>query len=254
MRLRTRSKNKKRTRATSAPGVKVIRPKVAGIDLGSIQHWVAAPPKGDGSPNVKVFGTTTPQLERLVEWLKAQDVESVAMESTSVYWIPLYELLESRGIQVILVNARQLSHVPGRKTDMLDCQWLQVLHSCGLLRGSFRPTESICQLRALLRERSNMIRERTRAVQRMQKALDQMNIQVHRALTDITGKTGMTIVRAIVAGQRDPKILAGYRDRRCRKSEAEIAEYLTGSWRREHLFNLQMALRLYDQLEQILAA
>lgn len=254
MRRRMKAKKKSGKGDGVAGGVKVIRPKVAGIDLGSVEHWVAGPPKEEGGANVEVFATTTPQLEQLADWLQAQGIESVAMESTSVYWIPLYELLETRGIEVILVNARQLSHVPGRKTDMSDCQWLQVLHSCGLLRGSFRPAESICQLRALLRERGNLTGERTRAVQRMQKALDQMNVQVHRALADITGKTGMAIVRAIVGGERDPEILAGYRDCRCRKSQTEIAEYLSGNWRQEHLFNLRMTLRLYDEIEQILAA
>lgn len=247
-------KKKTAKRGPRAAGVKVIRPHVAGIDLGSRQHWVACPTVEEGKPNVRVFGTTTPELNELADWLHEQAIESVAMESTSVYWIPLYELLESRGIDVLLVNARQLSHVPGRKSDMLDCQWLQLLHSCGLLRGSFRPAESICRLRALLRERGNLTQERTRAVQRMQKALDQMNVQVHRALADITGQTGMRIVRAIVAGERDPKQLAAHRDPRCRKSAAEIANYLTGNWRQEHLFNLHMTLQLYDEVERILAA
>ncbi|MDA2929652.1 IS110 family transposase [Acidobacteria bacterium AH-259-O06] len=249
-----RKKRKTGKRGRRAAAVKVIRPNVAGIDLASREHWVACPTVEEGKPNVRVFGTTTPELNELADWLDEQGIESVAMESTSVYWIPLYELLESRGIEVVLVNARQLSHVPGRKTDMLDCQWLQLLHSCGLLRGSFRAAESICRLRALLRERGNLTQERTRVVQRMQKALDQMNVQVHRALADITGQTGMRIVRAIVAGERDPKQLAAHRDRRCRKSSAEIARYLTGNWREEHLFNLQMTLQLHDEVEKILAA
>ena len=171
------------------------------------------------------------------------------MESTHVYWIPVYELLESRGIEVVLVNARQLKNVPGRKTDMQDCQWLQTLHSCGLLRGSFRPGESICRLRSMHRQRQELIEHRGQAVQWMQKALDQMNVQVHRAVTDITGKTGMLIVRAIVSGERDPMKLAEFRDHRCKKSVDEIAEHLTGTWRDEHLFNLASALRLYDVLQ-----
>jgi len=226
----------------------VLRPNVAGVDLGSQEHWVCGPPRADGKPNVQVFGTTTDELERLVAWLIDQEVESVAMESTHVYWIPLYEVLESNGLEVLLANARQLHNVPGRKTDMADCQWLQRLHSCGLLRGSFRPEEAICRLRALQRQVGNLVEERTRVVQWMQKALDQMNVQVHRAVTDITGKTGMLIVRAIVAGERDPVRLAQLRDRRCRKSEQEIAAHLTGTWRQEHLFNLTSALRLYDVL------
>ncbi len=232
----------------------IIRPKVAGIDIGSIEHWVAAPPASDGQPNVRVFRTTTPQLEALADWLVAQGVESVAMESTSVYWIPVYELLESRGLEVLLVNARQLHNVPGRKTDMHDCQWIQVLHSCGLLRGSFRPGEAICSLRALQRQMANLAEERSRAVQWMQKALDQMNVQVHRAVTDMTGTTGMAIVRAIVGGERDPLKLAAYRDKRCQKSEQQIAEHLTGNWREEHLFNLKMALNLFDTLEAQIAS
>lgn len=225
---------------------------VAGIDLGSTEHWVCGRTCEDGSPNVRVFQTTTPQLQELVDWLLEQGIESVAMESTSVYWIPLYELLEVHGVEVLLVNARQLSHVPGRKTDMQDCQWLQLLHSCGLLRGSFRPDEAICRLRAIKRQCSNLVAERTKAVQWMQKALDQMNVQVHRAVSDLTGKTGMSIIRSIVAGERDPNKLAAYRDSRCQKSEKTIAEHLSGNWREEHLFNLSMALRFYDELQELI--
>ena len=197
---------------------------------------------------------SSPQLQELADWLLQHGVESVAMESTSVYWIPLYELLESRGMEVVLVNARQLHNVPGRKTDYSDCQWLQLLHSCGLLRGSFRPGQAIVRLRALQRQMGNLVHERTRCVQWMQKALDQMNVQVHRAVSDLTGETGMAIVRAIVAGERDPARLATHRDPRCRKSEAEIAQYLTGTWREEHLFNLAAALRLFDTLGEVIAS
>ena len=240
-------------RAQSKGGLKRLRPNVAGIDLGAREHWVCGPEGNDGKPSIRTFRTTTPELERLVVWLQEQGVVSVAMESTSVYWIPLYEMLESNGIEVVLVNARHLSGVPGRKTDMLDCQWLQTLHSCGLLKGSFRPDESICQLRALQRERANLVAERTRIVQRMQKALDQMNVQVHHAVTDLTGKTGLAIVRAIVAGERNPAELAKLRDSRCRKSQAQIAEHLTGNWRDEHLFNLKMGVRRYDEINLIIS-
>ena len=231
-----------------------IRPDAAGVDLGSAEHWVCGPPRADGKPNVRVFRAVTSGLKALADWLMKQGVTSVAMESTHVYWIPLYELLESRGLDVLLANAKQMHNVPGRKTDMADCQWLQLLHSCGLLRGSFRPHEAICRLRALRRQMANLVAERTRAVQWMQKALDQMNVLVHRAVSDLTGKTGMGIVRAIVAGERDPLRLAALRDKRCRKSEIEIAEYLTGTWRTEHLFNLEMALRIYDNLQDAIAA
>lgn len=242
-------RRKEANRKTSPVPLPIIRPKVAGIDLGSSEHWVCGPARPDGEPNVRTFRTTTPQLEELAAWLIEQGVESVAMESTHVYWIPVYELLASKGVEVVLVNARLMHHVPGRKTDMLDCQWIQTLHSCGLLRGSFRPEDAITRLRALQRHLGNLTEERTRCVQWIQMALDQMNVQVHRAVADLTGVTGMAIVRAIVAGEREPQQLATFRDKRCRKSEAEIAEYLTGNWRDEHLFNLASALRLYDAIQ-----
>ena len=230
--------------------LKAIQPDAAGIDLGSREHWVAGPPLKDNTPNVQRFGTTTPELLRLADWLKEQKVKTVAMESTGVYWIPLFEILDSRGFEVILANARQVSHVPGRKTDMLDCQWLQLLHACGLLRGSFRPSDDICRLRALIRERNTMIDQRSDWVRRIQKSLDQMNVCVHHAVSDITGVTGMAMIRAIVDGERDPRTLARMRDRRCQKSEEQIAEELTGNWRPEHLFNLRQALKMYDQFCQ----
>ena len=243
------SDDKKKRPKKGAHPLPAMQPMVAGIDIGATQHWVCGPPNEDGSPNVRVFGTTTSDLNALVSWLAAQSVTSAAMESTSVYWIPLYELLESRGIEPVLVNAREFHNVPGRKTDFKDCQWLQQLHTCGLLRGSFRPTEAIARLRALQRQMANLVVERSRCVQWMQKSLDQMNVQVHRALSDLKGKTGLAIVRAIVAGERDPARLAMIRDPRCTKSVDEIARYLTGTWREEHLFNLEEALRLYDAVE-----
>lgn len=249
-----RVKRRGKTEAPLPTSLPAIRPLVAGIDVGSSQHWVCGPAREDGKPNVRVFGTTTDQLNALADWLAEQRVESVAMESTYVYWIPIYELLEARGIEVVLVNARQVHNVPGRKTDFSDCQWLQLLHSCGLLKGSFRPAEAITRLRALQRQLANLVAQRTRCVQWMQKALDQMNVQVHRAVTDLTGSTGMAIVRAIVAGERDPARLAAHRDRRCRKSAEQIAQHLTGNWREEHLFNLASALRLFDVLESEIAS
>ena len=245
-------KQRKATVATPQ-ALPVIRPQVAGIDIGSTQHWVCGPARADGALNVQRFGTTTDQLHALAAWLVAQQVESVAMESTSVYWIPVYEVLEARGLEVLLVNARQLHNVPGRKTDVNDCQWIQLLHSCGLLRGSFRPSDAIVRVRALRRQVTNLAGERTRCVQWMQKALDQMNVQVHRAVADLTGSTGLAIVRAIVAGERDPAQRAAHRDPRCRKSVAEIARYLTGTWRDEHLFTLASALRVFDMVAQEIA-
>lgn len=237
-------------RKTSRNGLSVVRTLVAGIDIGSEEHWVAGPPNEDGTANVQRFKTTSEQLQALVEWLTKQKVQSVAMESTGMYWIPLYELLESRGIEALLVNARDFHHAPGRpKTDKLDCQWLQRLHSCGMLRGSFRPHESFVPLRALHRQRANLLHLRTRYIQWMQKSLDQMNVQVHRAVSDLSGLTGMAIVRAIVGGERNPDVLAELRDSRCKKTAAEIAKYLTGTWREEHLFTLASALRQYDANE-----
>lgn len=241
-----KSTPRKKPQPASAPPLPVIRPNVAGIDVGSREHFVGGPVHADGKPNVRSFGTTTAELEKLVRWLKEEGVESAAMESTSVFWIPLYELLESNGINAVLINARQLANVPGRKTDIADCQWLQTLHSCGLLRGSFRPGDAVARLRALHRQMTNLVGERSKHVQWMQKALDQMNIKIHHAVSDLTGATGLAIVRAIVAGERDPARLAGLRDRRCVKSQNEIAQHLTGTWREEHVFNLTSALRLYD--------
>ncbi len=243
----TGSRRKKRSAVATA--LEALRPMVAGVDIGSKEHWVCGPARPDGQPNVRVFGTTTAQLNELADWLIEQKVKSVAMESTSVYWIPLYELLESRGIEAMLVNARQLHNVPGRKTDFHDCQWIQLLHSCGLLRASFRPGEAISGLRAIHRQLANLIEQRIRCVQWMQKALDQMNVQVHRAVTELTGTTGMAIVRAIVAGERDPHRLASFRHRCCSKSVEQIAQHLIGTWREEHLFNLASALRTFDAIE-----
>jgi transposase len=244
---------KSKERKRSPRSLKTIQPNAAGIDLGSREHWVAGPPQQDATPNVQRFATTTPELLRLADWLKEQGVETVAMESTGVYWIPLFEILDSRGFEVVLANARQISNVPGRKTDMIDCQWVQLLHACGLLRGSFRPSDDICRLRALIRERNTMVAQRADWIRRMQKCLDQMNVCVHQAVSDITGVTGMAIIRAIVDGERDPHALAALRDRRCRKSEKQITEHLTGNWRDEHLFNLRQALKMYDQLCAVIA-
>ena len=249
-----KSQNFKRKHRKRQPrSLKTVQPNAAGIDLGSREHWVAGPPLPNATPNVKSFGTTTPQLLRLADWLEQQQIVTVAMESTGVYWIPLFEILDSRGFEVHLVNARQLSRVPGRKTDMIDCQWLQLLHACGLLRGSFRPGDSICRLRALIRERNTVVEQRSDWVRRMQKSLDQMNVCVHHAVSDITGVTGMAIIRAIVDGERDPQVLASLRDRRCRKSKEQIVEELTGNWRPEHLFNLKQSLKVYDQLCAVVA-
>jgi transposase len=186
----------------------------------------------------------------MLKWLKALNVESVAMESTSVYWIPTADLLEANGIEVVLVDAREVRMVPGRKSDVKDCQWLQKLHSCGLLHGGFRPPEAVAAIRSILREKENLTAMRTQAIQQMQKSLDQMNIRVHHAVSDIDGKTGTEIIKAIVQGERNPIKLAKLRDRRCKKSEREIADHLTGTWRDEHLFNLGQAFKTMQFLDE----
>lgn len=225
--------------------LKICHPDAAGIDIGSEEHWVAVPRERDDK-SVRSFGTFTTDLYALADWLTECKVTTVAMESTGVYWIPLFEVLEERGFEVLLVNAAHARNVPGRKSDVLDCQWLQELHTFGLLRASFRPQARFAELRTYTRHRQTLIEEAARQIQRMQKALDQMNVQVHRVLADITGKTGLAIVRSIVAGQHDPQVLAQHRDRRCRASYETIVEALRGHYKPEHLFTLEQALSLYD--------
>jgi len=230
--------------STPSPAFDEIRRTVAGIDIaGHADHYVCGPRRDDGIRDVAHFGTTTAELHRMLAWLKARGVESVAMESTSVYWIPVADVLEATGVECVLVDTRDVRMVPGRKSDVKDCQWLQQLHSCGLLRGGFRPPERIAAVRTVLRERENLIAIRAQCIQQMQKSLDQMNVRIHHAVSDIDGKTGMAIVGAIVGGQRDPAALAALRDRRCKQTEAQIAAHLTGTWREEHLFNLAQAYR-----------
>jgi transposase len=230
-----------------------INPNAAGIDCGAATHYVAVPPDRDSTP-VRAFQTFTADLHRLADWLVACGVTSVAMESTGIYWIPLYEILEARGLGVVLVNARHVKNVPGRKTDVVDCQWLQELHSVGLLRGSFRPTAEIAALRAYLRHRETLVQSAATHVQRMQKALVQMNLQLPIVISDITGVTGLRILRDIIAGQTDPHILAQHRDYRCQASEAEITAALTGHYRPEHVFVLQQNLALFEAYQGQLAA
>jgi len=247
----SRKKNTQPDNEVGGEGLPVVRPNVAGIDLGSKVHWVCAPKKDGTGRDVEQFGATTPELERMAAWLKERKVESVAMESTGVYWIPPHEVLERHGLEVVLVETRQLGRVPGRKkTDRVDCKWTQRLHSCGLLMGSFRPNQQVCMLRTLVRDKGTLVAEAGDWMRRMQKSLDQMNVRVHRAVADIDGVTGMAIVRAIAAGERDARRLAKLRDRRCQKSEEEIAEQLSGHWRADHLFTLQQALKMYDAIQE----
>jgi len=251
---KNRDKNSKPSKEVGIEGLPVIRPDVAGVDLGSEIHWVCAPNVERTGLEVETFGATTPELERMAEWLKARKIESVAMESTGVYWIAPHEVLERHGLEIVLVNTRELARVPGRKkTDRVDCRWTQRLHSCGLLKGSFRPNEPVCMLRTLVRDKGNLVAEAGDWLRRMQKSLDQMNVRVHRAVSDIDGVTVMRIVRAIVAGERDAHELAKLRDRRCGKSEEEIVEQLSGHWREDHLFSLRQALKMYDAIQERIA-
>ena len=245
-------------------GFQLTHPNVAGIDIGSASHYVAVP-ADRAEESVREFKSFTKDLEHLADWLNACGVDTVAMESTGVYWIPLFELLESRGFQVYLVNARHVKNVSGRKSDVLDCQWIQQLMSFGLLSGAFRPSEEICALRSISRQRDQLLRDQARQVQRMQKALTQMNVQLTNVITDVAGETGQKIRRAIIAGERDAIVLARLRNARIRASEEEIVKSLQGNWREEHLFALAQAIKLFDayserlvecdeRLEQMLAA
>jgi transposase len=239
---RTIKQRKKRT--SSVVSLPVLRPNAAGIDIGSREIYVAVPPDRDPYP-VRVFLTFTSDLLELADWLKQCGIDTVAMESTGVYWIPLFQILEARGFEVFLVNAHHVKNVPGRKSDVSDCQWLQYLHSVGLLRASFRPPQTVCQLRAIMRHRDNLVQLAAAHVQHMQKALDQMNLQLHHVISDLTGTTGLAILDAILDGQRDPQVLAQLRDRRIKASPEMIAKSLVGDYRSEHLFVLRQSLASY---------
>jgi transposase len=224
-----------------------VFPNAAGIDVGGSSHWVAVP-RSATDESVREFGAMTDDLNAMADWLLGCGVDTVALESTGVYWIPVYEVLEQRGLKVWLVDARQMKYVPGRKSDVQDCQWLQKLMSLGLLRAAWRPDGEVCVVRAVARQREVLLTEQTRWVQRMQKALVQMNIQLTEVLSDVMGQTGQAIIRAIVAGERDPQVLARHRHGRVKASAQEITRALTGNWRDEHLFVLGQALAMYDDM------
>lgn len=228
-----------------AAALTITHPNAAGVDIGSAAHFVAVPPDRADEP-VREFPSFTDDLHAMADWLKACGVDTVAMESTGVYWIPLYELLESRGFTVLLVNARHVKNVSGRKSDVLDCQWLQQLLTYGLLRGAFRPAEEVCVLRSLWRQRGMLLRSQGRQVQHMQKALTQMNVQLTNVIADVAGETGQKILRAIVAGERDGLALAKLKNSRIRASDEDIARSLRGTWRAEHLFALKQAVDAFD--------
>jgi transposase len=226
-----------------------VFPNAAGIDVGGSSHWVAVPRHADDEP-VREFGAMTDDLNAMADWLLACRVDTVALESTGVYWIPVYEVLERRGLVVWLVDARQMKYVPGRKSDVQDCQWLQKLMSLGLLRAAWRPGDEVCVVRAVVRQRAVLLTEQSSWVLRMHKALVQMNIQLAEVLSDIMGASGQAIIRAIARGERDPQVLAALRNARVRRSEEDIMRALQGNWREEHLFVLVQSLAMYDSLAQ----
>jgi len=234
-------------------GMEMVHRNAAAIDIGATMHMAAVGADRSSEP-VRSFGTFTGDLYRLADWFAECGVKTVVMESTGVYWIPIFELLDERGFEVFLVNARDAKHVPGRKTDVSDAQWLQRLHSYGLLRASFRPKGEIAELRAYLRQRERLLDTAASQIQHMQKAMTEMNLQLHHVVADITGATGMRIIRAIIAGERNASVLAAMRDQRCRSSVEMIEKALTGHYRAGHLFVLEQAVALYDVYQQKVAA
>ena len=239
-------KKQKKSKTVKLPKhLRHINIHAAGIDVGSRSHFVAVA-EGASDSSVREFESFTDDLQRMAAWLTSCEVTTVVMESTSIYWIPVFEILESKGFDVKLVNARHVKNVPGRKSDVLDCQWLQQLHTYGLLEGAFRPPEQICTLRGYVRQRMNLVRYAASHIQHMQKALAQMNLQLANVVSDITGKTGMLIIKAILGGERNPMTLARLRDQRCKNSEETIARSLHGNYRPEHLFSLKQAVDLYS--------
>ena len=244
--MKRQKRNKKGTPQQCGPAsFPIVNHDAAGIDIGSEEHWVSVPEDRNEQP-VRSFGCFTSDLHAMARWLKACGITTVAMESTGVYWIPPFQILEEHGFEVKLVNARHVKNVPGRKSDVSDCQWLQRLHTCGLLSGSFRPDDQICVLRSYWRHRANLVRYASDHIQHMQKALTEMNLQLHKVLSNVTGVTGMNIIRAIIAGERDPEKLALMREHGVKNTPETIAKALEGDYRQEHLFALKQAVELYD--------
>jgi len=247
-----KARNRRAKKFKTTQSLPVLRPNAAGIDVGSTELYVAVPCDADEQP-VRSFATFTEDLHALADWLVACKVETVALESTGVYWIPIFQILEARGLEVCLVNARHVKNVPGRKTDVSDCQWLQYLHSVGLLQASFRPPARVCAVRSLWRHRDTLVRYAASHVQHMQKALTQMNIQLANVISDLTGKTGLAIIDAILDGERDPQKLASLRDHRIKADTKTIAKSLTGDWKIEHVFTLRQARLIYSHYQQMVA-
>jgi transposase len=240
-------------RNIDSAGFPLVHANAAGMDIGSREHYVAVP-EGRATPGVRRFGCTTSELKALAAWLKSCGVDTVAMEATGVYWVPVYEVLEDAGLQPFLFDGRQTRHVSGRKSDVQDCQWSQKLHSFGLLTRAFRPEKEIASLRSYWRQRQGLVESSARQIHLMHKALEQMNVQLHKAVTDVTGVTGMRILRALVAGERDLHVLAGMRHRGVKATEEEVARALEGTYREEHMFALQQALEGYDFFQGQLSA
>lgn len=252
-RRKPKKRKKRRSKQVRLPAsLQQVNLDAAGIDIGASEHYVAVPEDRDEQP-VRCFTTFTMDLYAIADWLESCGIQTIAMESTGVYWIPLMEVLEERGFEVLLVDPHKLKNVSGRKTDVLDCQWIQQLHTYGLLSGAFRPSDEVCALRSYVRQRQMLIRRAADHVQHIQKALTQMNVKLKQVLSDVTGKTGMRIIRAILEGERNPTTLAAFRDGRCRKDEATIAKALEGNWRREHLFALRQAVEFYDIFQEKIA-
>jgi len=253
MKDRGRAQAWKAKNCRSSEPLGIVHPDAAGVDIGSRKHYVAVPADRDPEP-VRCFGCLTPDLQAMAQWLKACGIKTVAMESTGVYWIPVMQVLEEYGMEVYLVDARQAKNMPGRKTDVKDCQWLQQLHVHGMLTRAFRPADAICVLRSYWRHRKDLVEMASMQIQLMQKSLEQMNLQLHKVLSDITGVTGMRIVRSILAGERNPVVLAQMRHPLVKSSEDTIAKALTGDWRPEHVFTLRQAVELYDVYQQKIQA
>lgn len=246
---KTPSVRPRRTPLKKGRGLRTIHPDAAGIDVGSAEHYVAVPEDRDEKP-VRAFGCLTPDLHEMARWLKACGIKTVAMESTGVYWIPVIQVLELYELEVIVVHAGYTKNVPGRKTDVEDCQWVQELHTFGLLRGAFRPAKEIQALRAYWRQREDLVEQCARQIHMMQKALEQMNLQLHKVLSDITGLTGLRIIRSILTGRRDPAGLAQMAHTRVKADRETIAKALTGDYHDHHLFSLRQAVDLYDIFQQ----
>jgi transposase len=253
MRKKVQNHKKRKKKITVDQAWPLINPNAAGMDLGSREHWVAVP-EGRDVQSVRCFGTCTPDLEELAQWLKKCGITSVAMEATGVYWIPVFQLLERSGFEVLLVNARQTKNVAGRKSDVSDCQWIQRLHTYGLLGASFRPADPYCVVRSYLRYRDELVGARSTQTQHMQKALQQMNVQLMQVLSDINGLSGLAIIEAILNGERHPLKLAAMVDRRVKSTQSAIAKALIGDYRAEHLFQLKTAFELYHTYEAKITA